>query len=470
MGCCATLPTCGRAMWRANSAARPTPPPPGAIGKTDAHPKTSYAPTIFLLGYLLITLEDVVHVNKSAIALLTGVLCWTVYTLSHTAGPADAHSVGDQLGHHLEEIAAILFFLLGAMTIVELIDAHDGFTLITDRIATRNTRTLLWVISGLSFFLSALLDNLTGAIVMVSLLRKLVHDREQRRVMAGMVIIACNAGGAWSPIGDVTTTMLWIGGQVTTANIMQSLFLPSVAALLVPLLLVSLRYRPGTSAFIASTDEPGISRPYVPRLARRDRRLMLAIGVGGLLFVPLFKALTGLPPYMGMMLSLGGIWLASELIHRGKDEAEREQYSAAHALRKIDAPSILFFLGILLAVGSLDATGTLQGWATWLNDSIGNLDVVVLLIGMVSAVVDNVPIVAAAMGMYDLQTYPTDSRLWEFLAYCAGTGGSLLLIGSAAGVAVMGLERLEFGWYLRRITGLALAGYVAGAGVYLLLA
>lgn len=420
---------------------------------------------IFLIGYLLITLEDLIQVNKTATALITGVLCWTIYAL---AGPASL-VISEQLGHHLVDIAGILFFLLGAMTIVELIDAHEGFTLITDRIASRNTRALLWITCGLSFFLSALLDNLTTAIVMVSVLRKLVRDPDQRRLMAGMTIIACNAGGAWSPIGDVTTTMLWIGGQVSTANIIRTLLLPSLVAMLVPLLILTFRYPAGSTSFVASAGEEGVSRPYVNKIARRDRRLMLSIGLGGMLFVPIFKTLTGLPPYMGMMLVLGVIWVASEVIHSDKDEAEREPLTPAYALQNIDTPSVLFFLGILLAVGSLEATGGLRAMATYLNQTVGHLNVIVLLIGLVSAVVDNVPIVAATMGMYDLATYPMDSKLWEFLAYCAGTGGSILLIGSAAGVAVMGMEKLEFGWYLRHISWLALLGYLAGAATYLAL-
>jgi Na+/H+ antiporter NhaD/arsenite permease-like protein len=422
---------------------------------------------LFVAGYLLITLEHTIKINKTATALITGISCWTVYALSG----AHTEMVSEQLGHHLIGIAEILFFLLGAMTVVELIDAHDGFTLITDRIASRNTRVLLWVIGLLTFFLSALLDNLTSSIVMVSVVRKLVRDAEQRRVIAGMIIIAANAGGAWSPIGDVTTTMLWIGGQVTTTNIIRELLLPSLVALLVPLGILTMRYTSDTQVVkrTAAPGQPaiGVSRPFVTRAARRERRTMLAIGLGGMVFVPIFKTLTHLPPYMGMMLVLGSIWVASELLHSDKDEAERQKFTAAYALSRIDAPSILFFLGILLAVGALDATGVLRSLAELLTQSVGNLDVIVLLIGLVSAVVDNVPIVAAAMGMYDLQTYPADAKLWEFLAYCAGTGGSLLLIGSAAGVAVMGMERLAFGWYLRNISWVALIGYAAGALVYL---
>ncbi|WP_420150681.1 sodium:proton antiporter NhaD [Spirosoma sp.] len=413
---------------------------------------------LFVTGYILITLEHPVKINKTATALITGVLCWTAYALMSS----ESESVIHHLGENLAATAEILFFLLGAMTVVELIDVHDGFALITDRIATRNIRTLLWVISLLAFFLSALLDNLTTAIVMVSVARKLIRNTEQRRIVAGMIIVAANAGGAWSPIGDVTTTMLWIGGQITTVNIIRSLFLPSLVSMIIPLFLLTRLFKAETQTE-KITNKQGVSRPYVTPMARRDRRVMLAVGLGGMLFVPIFKTLTHLPPYMGMMLVLGVIWVVSELLHSDKDESERQKFTAAYALSRIDVSSILFFLGILLAVGSLEVTGVLRELASMLNQSVGNLDVIVLLIGLMSAVVDNVPIVAAAMGMYDLQTYPTDAKLWEFLAYCAGTGGSLLLIGSAAGVAVMGMEKLEFGWYLRKIGGPALIGYVAGA-------
>ncbi|SFE41289.1 sodium:proton antiporter NhaD [Spirosoma endophyticum] len=418
--------------------------------------------SFFVVGYLLITLEHPIKINKTATALITGVVCWTAYALF------DAHteSVMHHLGEHLAQTAEILFFLMGAMTVVELIDVHDGFTLITDRVASRNIRTLLWIISLLAFVLSALLDNLTTAIVMVSVARKLIRNAEQRRIVAGMIIVASNAGGAWSPIGDVTTTMLWIGEQVTTTNIIRTLLLPSLVSMLVPLMLLTRMYKSETLP-ATSTATKGISRPYVTPMARRERRIMLATGLGGMLFVPIFKTVTHLPPYMGMLLVLGVIWVVSEVLHSDKDEAERQKFTAAYALSRIDTSSILFFLGILLAVGALESTGVLRALAESLNQSVGNLDVIVLLIGIVSAVVDNVPIVAAAMGMYDLQTYPTDAKLWEFLAYCAGTGGSILLIGSAAGVAVMGMEKLEFGWYLRKISWLALIGYVAGAVVYL---
>ncbi|GAB3968044.1 sodium:proton antiporter NhaD [Spirosoma terrae] len=417
---------------------------------------------LFVIGYLLITLEHPLKINKTATALITGVVCWAVYALISS----DAESVVHHLSEHLAGIAEILFFLLGAMTVVELIDAHDGFTLITDRIASRNTRVLFWIISLLTFVLSALLDNLTSSIVMVSVSRKLIRNTEQRQLMAGMIIVAANAGGAWSPIGDVTTTMLWIGGQITTAKIISSLLLPSLVALLIPLSILTLQIKPGEES-VVTTEKRGVSRPYVTPTARRDRRIMLAVGLGGMLYVPVFKTITHLPPYMGMMLVLGIIWVVSEVLHSDKDEADRQKFTPAYALSRIDTPSILFFLGILLAVGTLETTGVLRNLAESLNQTIGNLDSIVLLIGLASAVVDNVPIVAAAMGMYDMQTFPTDSKLWEFLAYCAGTGGSILVIGSAAGVAVMGLEKLEFGWYLRKISWLAFIGYIAGALVYL---
>ncbi|GAB3792118.1 sodium:proton antiporter NhaD [Spirosoma humi] len=423
---------------------------------------TSILTVLFVIGYLLITLEHSIKINKTATALITGIICWATYALMAT----DAEAVGHQLEHHLTDTAEILFFLMGAMTVVELIDVHDGFTLITDRIASRNIRTLLWIVSLLAFFLSALLDNLTTAIVMVSVARKLIRNAEDRRVVAGMIILAANAGGAWSPIGDVTTTMLWIGGQITTGHIIRTALLPSLVSLLVPLFILTRVYKSSTDEKPA-TARSGISRPYVTPMSRRDRRIMLAIGLGGMLFVPIFKSVTHLPPYMGMMLVLGFIWVASEILHSDKDEAERKKFTASYALSRIDTPSILFFLGILLAVGALESTGVLRSLASSLSQTVGHLDSIVLLIGVASAVVDNVPIVAAAMGMYDMQTYAVDDKLWTFLAYCAGTGGSLLLIGSAAGVAVMGMEKLAFGWYLRRISWLALIGYVTGALTFL---
>lgn len=414
---------------------------------------------VFVVGYLLITLEHSIKLNKTATALLIGVACWSLYAL----GSTDIHRVIEELSHHLSGIAEIAFFLLGAMTIVELIDAHQGFGVITERIHTKDTRALLWIISIITFFLSSVLDNLTTAIVMVSLLRKIIKDKEMRRFFAGIVIIAANAGGAWSPLGDVTTTMLWIGGQVSAVNIMKMLLLPSLVSLIVPLIYLSFRLK-------GSLEAPKQTKNKADEgITALERNTMFGVGIGMLLFVPIFKTITHLPPYIGVLLALGVVWVVSEILHSQKDEEDRKPFTAAHALSKIDTSSILFFMGILLAIGVLEVTHTLSNLAGWMNDTIGNLDAIVFIIGVASAVIDNVPLVAASMGMYDLATYPQDHRIWEFLAYCAGTGGSMLIIGSAAGVAVMGMENISFFWYFKRISLLALLGYVAGAVVFLVM-
>ena len=441
----------------------------GSINSTHpliySHTMLTLIVIIFVFGYLAIALEEVIEINKTASALITGVLCWTVYVLMGS----DSEKVVEELSHHLGDISEILFFLLGAMTIVELIDAHDGFAIITDRIKTTDPIKLLWVVCGLTFFLSALLDNLTTAIVMISLLRKILPASEARKIMAGMLIIAANSGGAWSPIGDVTTTMLWIGGQITAGAIILKVIVPSLVSAIVPLLYITFFMKGSFKSLNMQFEAKPSSQNSEGIVSKTEAGIMLAAGVIGLLFVPLFKTVTHLPPYMGMLLSLGVLWVLSEIIHKDKDEMDKHPYTAAHALTKIDAPSILFFLGILTAVGVLEVTHVLTNLAQQLDSLVGNQDAIVMIIGVVSAIVDNVPIVAAAMGMYDLATYPTDSSLWQFLAYCAGTGGSLLVIGSAAGVAVMGIEKLDFIWYLKRITLLALIGYLAGAGTYLLM-
>lgn len=414
--------------------------------------------TVFVLGYAFIAFEHKININKAAIALLSGVLCWVLYIMSAT----DVHHVSEQLIEHLGEISGILFFLMGAMTIVELVDAHDGFDVVTRAIKTTNKRRMLWIVSILTFFLSAVLDNLTTTIVMVTLLRKLIADKEDRMFFIGMVVIAANSGGAWSPIGDVTTTMLWIGGQITTGRIIVDLFLPSLVSLLVPLGVLSFTMKGNIQNSISASDSDR------PTATNFERQLFFFAGIGALLFVPIFKTITHLPPFMGMMFSLGLLWVLSELIHKDKDEAEKGHYSVLHALRKIDMPSVLFFLGILIAISALQSVGQLTQLANLMDEKIGNVNIVVMTIGLLSAIVDNVPLVAAAMGMYDLAVYPTDHYFWKFLAYCAGTGGSVLIIGSAAGVAAMGLEKINFFWYLRRISWLALIGYFAGAAVYIL--
>ena len=419
---------------------------------------------IFIFGYAAIAFEHSLKINKTASALLTGVLCWVVYILSGT----NVDLVSEQLYHHIGQISGILFFLLSAMTIVELIDAHDGFEVITSKIKTRNQRKLLWIISFVTFFLSAVLDNLTTTIVMVSLLRKLIKDKQTRMFFVGMVIIAANAGGAWTPIGDVTTTMLWIGGQITTANIMIKLFLPSIICLLVPLIFISFRMK-GFQRILDVEDiqkKPGEIQKNAT--SSFEQKLILGLGVGSLIFVPVFKTLTSLPPFMGILFGLGILWVVTEMIHKNKNDADKDVYSVVHALRKADVPSVLFFLGILIAISALESTHQLADLAAFMDKTIGNLNVIVISIGLLSAIIDNVPLVAATMGMYDMQTFPTDHYFWEFVAYCAGTGGSCLIIGSAAGVAAMGMEKIDFFWYVKKISLLALLGYFGGAFFYIL--
>jgi len=410
---------------------------------------------VFIVGYLAITLEHSININKAATALATGVLCWTLYIINQP----DKHLVSHQLMEHLGEISGILFFLLGAMTIVELVDLHDGFQIITERIKTQNAKKMMIVLCIITFFLSAILDNLTTTIVIVSLLRKLVSDKEQRLFFVGMTVIAANAGGAWSPLGDVTTTMLWIGGQVTATNIITQLILPSIVCLLVPLAIVSLRLTGNVQS--AEKKEHGSNTTPL------ERNLVFGLGLGILVFVPVFKTVTHLPPFMAMLLGLAVLWIVTEMIHSEKDEEDKNFLSVVYALRKTDTPSILFFLGILLSIAVLQATGQLSQLAQWLSETIANDSVIVLCIGLLSAIVDNVPLVAAAQGMYTFEQYPTDHFFWEFLAYATGTGGSALIIGSAAGVAAMGMEKVDFFWYLKKITWLALIGYFAGAAVYI---
>jgi NhaD family Na+/H+ antiporter len=412
---------------------------------------------VFIIGYLCIALEHTLKINKAASALVTGVLCWTLYIISSD----EKELISGELIGHLGNLSQILFFLLGAMTIVELVDAHDGFEIIKRLIKTTNKRKLIWIVCLLAFFLSAVLDNLTTTIVMISLVRKLMTNKEDRLLFAGSIVIAANAGGAWSPIGDVTTTMLWIGGQITAANIIAKLILPSLICLLVPLVILQFKLKGNTERMPEENTDENLP-------SATHRNIVFGTGVGILLMIPAFKTITHLPPFMGMLLGLGVLWVVVEILHSEKDEADRNQYSVAYALRKIDASSILFFLGILLAIAALESTHQLQHLATWMNNTLKDQNIIVMTIGLLSAVVDNVPLVAASMGMYSLEQYPTDHYFWEFLAYCTGTGGSALIIGSAAGVAAMGIEKIDFRWYLKRISWLALAGYFAGAIIYIL--
>jgi Na+/H+ antiporter NhaD/arsenite permease-like protein len=413
---------------------------------------------VFVIAYSMIALEHPLKLNKSATALLAAGLMWTLYSF---ASPLGVEGVIHQLTEKLAETAAIVFFLICAMTIVEVIDSHGGFEVITSRIKATKMTSLLWIIGFITFYLSAILDNMTTAIVMVAMMKRLLKDHKQRLFFAGIIVIAANAGGAWSPIGDVTTTMLWIGGQVTTANIMKGLWIPSMLNLLVTLVMASFMIK----GDIVSPDKTENGEVVTTQF---EKNLMFFMGMGCLIFVPIFKAVTHLPPYLGILLALGVLWLTGEILHRNKPEEDFEHLRLTKSLKRIDMASVVFFIGILLAVATLSANGMLPALAQWLDTKLGSQSMIVIIIGLVSAVVDNIPLVAASMGMYPLAQFPTDSFLWEFMAYCAGTGGSILIIGSAAGIAAMGLEKIEFFWYARRIGPLALAGYFAGVAAYII--
>jgi Na+/H+ antiporter NhaD/arsenite permease-like protein len=413
---------------------------------------------VFVIAYAAIALEHPLKVNKSAPALVGAGLLWTIYAIF-------TGNVTEDLNESLSATAQIVFFLMGAMTIVEVVDAHDGFDVITDKIKTTRMTTLLWLVGFVTFFLSAVLDNLTTTIVMISLIRKLLGQKEDRLFFAGVIVIAANAGGAWSPIGDVTTTMLWIGGQITALAIIKGVFIPSVVNMIVPLAVVSYMLR-GKSIVCPEKAENGCCKY---KTTSFESSFMFFAGISILCAVPVFKTLTHLPPFMGVLFGLGLLWLAGELIHRDKEDEDKQHLTLVAAMQRIDMPSLVFFIGILLAVATLEHAHILTSLAQWLDKAVGNQAVIVSIFGLVSAIVDNVPLVAASMGMYSLTQFPADSFLWEFLAYAAGTGGSILIIGSAAGVAAMGIEKIEFFWYVRKLSILALIGYIGGAVVYVLL-
>jgi len=414
---------------------------------------------IFVIAYAAIALEHPLKVNKSAPALVGAGLLWTIYAVF-------TGNVTDQLNESLSATAQIVFFLMGAMTIVEVVDAHNGFEVITDRIKTTKMTTLLWLIGFVTFFLSAVLDNLTTTIVMMSLTRKLLGQRKDRLFFGGIIVIAANAGGAWSPIGDVTTTMLWIGGQITALAIIKGVFIPSVVNMVVPLAVISYQLR-GKSVVCPDKAEENSGKYETTSF---ERSFMFFAGIGILCAVPVFKTLTHLPPFMGILFGLGLLWLAGELIHRDREYGEKKQHlTLASALQRIDMSSLVFFTGILLAVATLEHTHILASLAQWLDKTVGNQAIIVFIFGLISAIVDNVPLVAASMGMYSIAQFPPDSFLWEFIAYAAGTGGSILIIGSAAGIAAMGIEKIEFFWYVRRISFLAFIGYIGGAVAYVIL-
>lgn len=432
----------------------------------------------FIIGYIVIVFEHPLHLDKSVPALLMGSLCWAFVSLGHLEVVDHHHHVGpldDVLLHHIGKTAEILIFLIGAMTIVELIDLHKGFSVITNRIRTKSKRSMLIIISVLAFFLSATLDNLASTIVLVSLLRRLVPDKTERLWFVSLAVIGANAGGAWSPIGDVTTTMLWIGKKVTTEGLIMRIVIPSIICLVVPVI-VCMFLKP-FQGDITPSERDFDSKIEEEKLL--SSRTMLIAGIGALIFVPIFKAVTHLPPYVGMMLSLGFVWLISEYIHPEEnfDESRKEAYSAHKALSRIELSSIIFFLGILMAVAALESVvvigasgekvGFLMSLAEMLQAAIPNQDVVIIILGFLSAIIDNVPLVAASMGMYPMDVFPMDDKLWHFIAYSAGTGGSMLIIGSAAGVAAMGMERIDFIWYLKNIAWLAFLGFIAGALVFI---
>jgi Na+/H+ antiporter NhaD/arsenite permease-like protein len=421
--------------------------------------------TVFVLGYIAIALEHPIKVDKAASALIIGGLSWALFAFTGITH----HDLTHEIQHHIVDIAEILFFLLGAMTIVELIDAHQGFAIITDKITTNKKVALMWLLCTITFFFSAALDNLTTAIVMAALLPKLIKDKEDLWMFAGMVILSANAGGAWSPIGDVTTIMLWIGGQVTANNIIVSVFIPSLVCALVPLIYLSFRLK----GSVTRPEETELKEHNIDPTTPFERNLIFYMGVAGLLFVPVFKTITHLPPYVGMLLSLGILWFTTEIIHRSKNHEQKSQLSVIGVMKKVDTPTIFFFLGILLAVASLQSAGQLDIVANYLNKTFnGDIYIINIIIGLLSSIVDNVPLVAGAMGMYPIAeagNFAVDGKFWEFLAYCAGTGGSVLIIGSAAGVAVMGILKIDFIWYLKNISILALMGYLAGAATYILM-
>lgn len=452
---------------------------------------------LFFIGYLGIALEHPLKIDKTAIALLLGMLLWILYALgAEYIVPAvdgeglkeyiaqNARMAGESLHTQslnyildvkiveaLGDITQTLFFLIGAMTIVELVDIHGGFTVITDHIRTHSKKKLLWIICLTTFVFSAVLDNMTTTIVMVLLLRKLVEDPKERWLYAGMVVIAANTGGAWSPIGDVTTIMLWVKGNVTALALIERVLLPSIVAMIVPLLIIAPQLK---GELPPRKPDPAMAGEFI---STRDRMLIFILGVGGLLFVPIFKSITHLPPFVGMLLVLGALWLFTDILYNGKRIERRKQHRLPDVVSRIDMPSILFFLGILMAVQVLDASGILEATAMWLDDAVHNVYIINVMLGILSSIFDNVPLVAGVMGMYPvadpgsigyMANFVEDGIFWEFLSYCAGVGGSLLIIGSAAGVIAMGLEKINFGWYLKKFTFAALLGYLAGAGVYVL--
>ncbi|MBR4389291.1 MAG: sodium:proton antiporter NhaD [Prevotella sp.] len=421
---------------------------------------------VFIVGYLCIALESVTKVNKAAIALLMCVGCWTLLMLApgsfYPDIPADdvMHKIAEVIEHHLGDAAGTLFFLMGAMTIVEIVDSNGGFNFVRDVMKTRSKRKLMWRMAFMTFFLSAILDNLTTSIVMIMVLRKLVQERKDRLIYAALVIIAANSGGAFSPIGDVTTIMLWIKGVITTQGVITEIFIPSLISMLVPAFILQYQLK---GKFDKSQNLPAAD---VSQFTKKQRNIIFWLGVGGLVFVPIFKTLTHLPPFMGILLVLGVLWTVTEIFHYNTDEDDTMAKRVSDLLSRIDLSTIMFFLGILMAVAVLQEIGVLTALGEGLNLAFsGNYYVINGIIGVLSSIVDNVPLVAGCMGMYPVEAsgaMAVDGIFWQLLAYCAGVGGSMLIIGSAAGVVVMGLEKISFGWYMKKITWIVFVGYIAG--------
>ena len=426
--------------------------------------------TAFVIGYLCIALESLTKVNKAAIALLMCVVCWTLLMMNPAsfypmiAGEEVVHHIAEVIEHHLGDAAGTLFFLMGAMTIVEIVDSNGGFNFVRDTLKTRSKRKLLWRVAFMTFFLSAILDNLTTSIVMIMVLRKLVQNREDRLVYAALVVIAANSGGAFSPIGDVTTIMLWIKGVITTQGVLTEIFIPSLISMVIPAAILSLHLNGKFDK------EQNLPKADVSQFTKVQRDIIFWLGVGGLVFVPIFKTITHLPPFMGILLVLGVLWTVTEIFHYNTAEDDTMAKRVSDIMSKIDLSTIMFFLGILMAVAVLQEVGVLTLLGQTLNDTFnGNHYLVTGIIGILSSIVDNVPLVAGCMGMYPVEQVgdmAVDGIFWQLLAYCAGVGGSMLIIGSAAGVVVMGLEKISFGWYMKKITWIVFVGYMAGIVSY----
>lgn len=451
---------------------------------------------LFIVGYLVIALEHPLRVDKTATALLLGMTLWIIYALGadsvvpvvsadgfryflETHPGLEGKSLAEQslqyvlnvdIVEHLGDIMQTLLFLIGAMTIVEMVDVHGGFRVITDHINTRNKRKLLWIICSTTFFMSAILDNLTTTIVMLMLLRKLITRQDERWIYAGAIIIGANSGGAWSPIGDVTTIMLWVNGNITAPALLSYVLLPSLVSVLVPLLIISRSLKGDLPPRDVVVEKNSF-------ITARERSTMFYLGVAGLIFVPVFKSITHLPPFVGMLFVLGALWVFTEIFYNSKMLDHARELRLPKVISRVDMPSILFFLGILMAVAVLQSTGILSSIAGWLDEEIHNIYLIGTVLGILSSIVDNVPLVAGVMGMYPVSApdaagyaanFVVDGTFWELMSYCAGVGGSILIIGSAAGVIAMGLEKISFGWYLKHFSWVAFLGYIAGIAVYFL--